>query len=415
MAGLLTVLEGDEPVPEAPVALTVLTALLAVQALVLAVRRRSPVACLAAAVAVQAGIFACTPPELDLQGPATLVAAYTCGTLLEPRRLLRVAGVAGAAQGIGDLLLAGVLLPVLEGGSAMPPSTTVTEDLGRIGGALLPALFIYGGAAASGAYTATRRRYTGLVRLRAAEEAERQRERAAGAVMAERARMARELHDIAAHHLSGMVVQAGAAERLIGRDDAAAREATAWIRSQGRETLDGLRLVVGALRDPGEADGGGLPDSGAPVPGAAALDRLAGSERELGADVVLVREGDPCDLPPVADVTVYRVAREALSNARDHAPGAPVRILLRCGASRAVLQVDNGAAPGGGRPPEEAAPRGMGLIGMAERAQLIGAGLEAGPAPGGGWRVRLDIPLDREGRGAVAPGGTADKEREGSR
>src|SRR5690606_22416313 len=146
------------------------------------------------------------------------------------------------------------------------------------------------------------------------------------------------------------------------------------------ETLDSLRLVVGALRDPGEGPAGdGPPDSGAPVPGAAALDRLVRTERELGADVELVREGDPYDLPPIADVTVYRVAREALSNARDHAPGAPVRILLRYGASRVALRVDNGPGRGRGGGPQSDAPRGMGLIGMAERAQLVGAELEAGP------------------------------------
>ncbi|WP_017594502.1 sensor histidine kinase [Nocardiopsis potens] len=418
-------LAANEGVRLPSAAVAALAILVYAQALALCVRRSRPVLCLAAVALAHAGAMALLPPHVTAQTLAPFIAAYTCGTLLPPRRLLRCAAAAAAVVGAGGALAAGTLLDALlraEGAPGVLGPWTLQGHLVAAGGQLAVALAVYAGSALVGEHVATRRRYTGLVRLRAAEAVERQRERAAGAVMAERARMARELHDIAAHHLSGMVVQAGAAERLIGRDDAAAREATAWIRSQGRETLDGLRLVVGALRDPGEPDGAGLPDSGAPVPGAAALDRLVRSERDLGADVELVREGDPCDLPPVADVTVYRVAREALSNARDHAPGAPVRILLRHGASRAVLQVDNGAAPGRGGGPEPSALRGMGLIGMAERAQLIGAGLEAGPAPGGGWRVRLDVPLDREDRPAgIRPDPDTDgdedrdEDREGTR
>jgi signal transduction histidine kinase len=201
--------------------------------------------------------------------------------------------------------------------------------------------------------------------------------------------MARELHDIAAHHLSGMVVQAAVVERLIDRDPQAAKEAAAWIRAQGRETLHNLRLVVGALRGPGGDD----LDEGAPVPGLAVLDRLVRTARELGTPVELVRDGEPVELPPIADVTFYRVVQEALANVREHAPGAPARIVLRYGVADVSLEVENAARPAPDRPRVN---RGFGLAGMQERAQLIGATLDTGPTPSGGWRVALRLPLDGE-------------------
>ncbi|PSL00571.1 signal transduction histidine kinase [Murinocardiopsis flavida] len=389
-----------------PGAVALLAAAVSVQSLVLCVRRSRPVLCLATVVLVHLVILSLVPPDSSMQGLAPFIAAYTCGTLLPPHRLLRVLAAAAALIGVPGALVAGTLLDALAAPGAAPvsqPWSLVGNGI-LVGGLLIAALFSYAVPALVGAHVATRRRYADLTRLRAAEDVQRQRERAEGAIMAERARMARELHDIAAHHLSGMVVQLGAAELLIGRDDNAAREATAWVRSQGRETLDNLRLVVGALREPGEAadpsgGGGTLPGaSGAPVPGAAALDRLVGAEQALGGSVALEREGEPYGLPPVADVTVYRVAQEALSNAREHAPNTPVRVLLHYRDSRIVLRVEN--ETGDGRPAASGkpagAPRGLGLLGMRERAQLVGAELAAGPTAEGGWRVRLDLPVGNE-------------------
>ncbi|WP_147453908.1 sensor histidine kinase [Nocardiopsis sp. Huas11] len=402
-----------------PAATSAFTAVMCAQSLLLWARRRYPVLCLAAVVLLQVVIVAMLPMYTTVQGLAPFVAAYTCGALLPTRRLVWTLAAVTVGHGVIGGLVTGMLVdPALVRQDA---PTAVRPDSGEvtwlIGGLLLSALVVYVGFALLGAFVATRRRYVDLLRERAAEAVQRQRERAEGAIMAERARMARELHDIAAHHLSGMVVQAGAAERLIGRDDRAAREATAWVRAQGRETLDSLRMVVGALREPGEepastgdalAHTGDPGSRGAPVPGAAALDRLVGTERDLGAAVDLVREGEPYDLPPVADVTVYRVAREALSNAREHAPGAPVRVTLAYAGTRVVLEVDNGPRPDGGaasgadtgRGSDSAraslAPRGLGLLGMRERAQLVNAELAAGPTARGGWRIRLDLPVGRE-------------------
>jgi signal transduction histidine kinase len=402
-----------------PAVVAAFTAVVGAQSLLLWMRRRAPVLCLVAVALAQVLIVAMLPAHATVQGLAPFIAAYTCGTLLSARALAwTTAGVVVGHGVVGGLATGSLFDPAVLSEDA--PATLPAGPAGTVvlfGGLLVSALVVYGSSALVGASVATRRRYIDLVRVRAAEAVERQRERAEGAVMAERARMARELHDIAAHHLSGMVVQAGAAERLIGRDDRAAREATAWVRAQGRETLHSLRQVVGALREPGEEPaptGDGLAHTGdpgsrgAPVPGAAALDRLVRTERDLGATVELVREGGAYDLPPVADVTVYRVAREALSNAREHAPGAPVRVVLDYEETRVVLRVENGPGAGDGDGSGAAdggatrAPRGLGLLGMRERAQLVRAELTAGPTGGGGWLVRLDLPVGHEvavGRG----------------
>ncbi|MCE7082076.1 sensor histidine kinase [Streptomyces sp. ST2-7A] len=407
------------PVP----ATAVLILLVGAQSAVLCVRRRNPVACLSIVAGLQLAALPFFPAGVNFQGLAPFVAAYTCGTLLPARARIRLLAAVTVLHGLVGAVVAGAFVTSVGAVDLGFPVGSGDDPLLRFLEATVWAVLVYGGSALVGIHVGTRRRYLELLRVRADEAIRAQRERAENAIRAERTNMARELHDIAAHHLSGMVVQAGAVERLIGRDDRAAREATAWIRARGRETLDGLRLVARTLRDPGwdteypgagPGGGDGPVPLGAPMPGVAALDALVRAERELGIIVELVREGDPYPLPPVADVTVHHVARQALSNAREHAPGAPVRILLRHEAGRVVLEVDNGPgrvgegdAPAGEGAEPGNAPRGMGLIGMGERAHLVNGRLMAGPTPSGGWRVRLEIPVDRE-RAPVrdTPGGT---------
>ncbi|WP_017601628.1 sensor histidine kinase [Nocardiopsis lucentensis] len=370
-----------------------LAAVLVAQSLTVCARRRHPVACLLGATVFQVTMVALLPAEVGLQGPALFVAAYTCGTRLRPGRLAAVVVAATLLHWAAGSLVIGRLAPEIT--LPLISESPLTASLGL----LLAGLPVFVIPALVGAYVGTRRRYVDLLRIRADEEARAQRERLEAAIRAERAGMARELHDIAAHHLSGMVVQAGAAERLVGRDDEAARKAMAWVRAQGKETLASLRLVVGALRDPDEESGGlhhrGEPGArGAPVPGLAALDRLVAAERDLGADIDLVREGEAHDLPPIADVTAYRVVQESLSNARDHAAGARVRLLVRHESGRVVLDIENGA---GGARATAREHRGLGVLGMRERAQVVGAALEVGPTGPGGWRVRWEIPVERRG------------------
>ena len=230
------------------------------------------------------------------------------------------------------------------------------------------------------------------------------------ALIQERRRLAGELHDVAAHHLAGIVVQAAALERLIDRDPQTARDAAQQLRRQAKETLSGLRSVVGLLRSDAEA--------GEPSPGLRDLSELVASTRALGVDIELLDggllgdepgdgtthttsggapSGDTAACIPVlsqrADTAVFRVAQQAISNALQHAPGAPITVELRRTEDSLELTVLNGPAH---RPSTDPGGGGTGLTVMRERADAVGGALQAGPVEGGGWRVRLVLPLARE-------------------
>ena len=230
------------------------------------------------------------------------------------------------------------------------------------------------------------------------------------ALIQERRRLAGELHDVAAHHLAGIVVQAAALERLIDRDPQTAREATQQLRRQAKETLSGLRSVVGLLRSDAEA--------GEPSPGLRDLSELVASTRALGVDIELLDggllgdepgdgtthstssgapSGDTAACIPVlsqrADTAVFRVVQQSISNALQHAPGAPITVELRRTEDSLELTVLNGPAH---RPSTDPGGGGTGLTVMRERADAVGGALQAGPVEGGGWRVRLVLPLARE-------------------
>ena len=217
------------------------------------------------------------------------------------------------------------------------------------------------------------------------------------ALIQERRRLAGELHDVAAHHLAGIVVQAAALERLIDRDPQTAREATQQLRRQAKETLSGLRSVVGLLRSDAEA--------GEPSPGLRDLPELINSTRALGVDIELLNGGilsggadeadvgDALILSPLADTAVFRVVQQAISNALQHAPDSPITVELRRAEDSLELSVLNGPAR---RPPTDPGGGGTGLTVMRERTDAVGGSLQAGPVEGGAWRVRLVLPLARE-------------------
>ncbi|WP_315065372.1 histidine kinase [Actinomyces oris] len=230
------------------------------------------------------------------------------------------------------------------------------------------------------------------------------------ALIQERRRLAGELHDVAAHHLAGIVVQAAALERLIDRDPQTARDAAQQLRRQAKETLSGLRSVVGLLRSDAEA--------GEPSPGLRDLSELVASTRAFGVDIELLDggllgdepgdgtthstsngapSGDTAACIPVlsqrADTAVFRVVQQSISNALQHAPGAPITVELRRTEDSLELSVLNGPAH---RPSTDPGGGGTGLTVMRERADAVGGALQAGPVEGGGWRVRLVLPLARE-------------------
>ncbi len=359
-------------------------AVVILQAAVVLARRANPVACFAIIAALQIVVFAAIPPGAGVRGLAVFVAVFTVGAMLpiRPAVLVLIAVIIGETAGVAAVAVLGPEPIMTAGGLVEYALSTVLNYL---------ALLLLG------AFVTARQQTADLSAARALAIAREQRDRADRAVSDERSRMARELHDVAAHHLSGMVVQASAVERLIDHDPEAAKTATRALRSQGKETLTNLRTAVGMLRERARGDdSGGLADRGGPVPGVELLGELVDESRSAGDRVDLVVEGVAVPLPPLADVAVYRVVQEALSNVRQHAPGAPTHVSLSWDPTALTVTVANDA-------PATSAPKaqrdGLGLLGMRERADLIGGELEAGPTPSGGWGVSLVLPL-REGEEA---------------
>jgi signal transduction histidine kinase len=203
------------------------------------------------------------------------------------------------------------------------------------------------------------------------------------AIAQERSRIARELHDIVAHCVSVMVVQAGAAEDLLDRDPELARPPLRAVQETGRQAVAELGRMLGLLR--GQQAELAL----RPQPGTAQLGELAGHMTDTaGLPVVLEVEGTPRPLPPGIELTLYRVTQEALTNTLKHAGPATARVVLRYGEHAVDLDVlDNGRSP-------EAPGTGHGLIGMRERVMLYGGSLAAGQCPEGGFAVRVVLPAD---------------------
>jgi signal transduction histidine kinase len=212
----------------------------------------------------------------------------------------------------------------------------------------------------------------------------------ARATAAERARVARELHDVLAHNLSVMVIQASGARRIVDKDPAAAVEAARLISRTGREALNELRYVFGPVR---REDGDALDAS----PGLANLGQLASRAHRAGLPVDLHVDGIPQQLSPGADLAAYRVVQEALTNTIKHAHAARATVNVRYGPGDVVVEVldDGTGATGNGKPWENS---GHGLVGMRERMALYGGDLEAGRLPSGGFSVCARLPL----RGAAA-------------
>jgi signal transduction histidine kinase len=249
------------------------------------------------------------------------------------------------------------------------------------------------------------------LRLRSERAAELLREQAAEAhriVIEERTRIARELHDVVAHRVSLMTVQAGAAKAVAAEDPEGALRAMAAVEEAGRQALDELRHLLGVLRPETGLDGLG------PQPGLADLPRLVEQTRGAGLDVSLVTDGLSGELPARVDLFAYRIVQEALTNVLKHAgPGARTQVRLggdRNGIVVEVVDDGNGVEPPSaaagplrpaGSPVDDRQSRsgrsaGHGIVGMRERARLLGGTLEARPRPDGGFRVVAHLPTGGE-------------------
>ncbi len=218
--------------------------------------------------------------------------------------------------------------------------------------------------------------------------------RHSAAVVDERARIARELHDVVAHAVSVMVVQSGSARLKLRSDPAASEEALRSVEQTGRQALVEMRHMLGLLR----SDNGG--PALAPQPSMRGLAALVDSMRSAGHDVELRTGGVPVGLPPGMDLSAYRIVQEALTNAVRHAGAVPVRARVTWGSRALELEVVN-ARPVAPVPRPDGS--GHGLVGMRERCELFGGTLTVGRTPDGGFRVHARLPLPESAAEPAAP------------
>lgn len=234
-----------------------------------------------------------------------------------------------------------------------------------------------------GLWVGTRRQLVENLRERAERLEREQHLLTETAIVAERTRIAREMHDVVAHRVSLMVLHAGGLE--VSAPDERTAQAAELIRTTGREALSELREILGVLRDGGDT----APTT--PQPALDDLERLVDSARAVGVEVELGVTGTPRELSAQVERTAYRVVQEALTNAARHAPGAAVDIRVDHGRHELTVTVVNGPATVDGVVPVPGS--GYGLVGLRERLALVGGTFVAGPLSDGGWWVRAAIPV----------------------
>ena len=335
-----------------------------------ALRRVAPWPAVGVAVATLA------VPALLRQAPATQGLAFVVLTYtMAAHRPLRPAALAALLLWV-PVLLVNLVAP-LQGVLDMGPDYLVLNNL------LLASV-----AYAVGRAVHARRQSTQMLRERARIAEATQRSLAEQAVADERRRIARELHDVVAHHVSVMGVLATGARRVLRRDPDAADEAIATIEETSRATLRELRRLLDVLRTDTEPAA-----ELAPQPGLTGIEALVEQVREAGLPVTLRVDGRPGPMEQGVALTVYRIVQEALTNALKHAGAATALVRLTfTDAFLAVEVTDTGRGP---------SPRpdriGHGLVGMRERVALYGGTLRTGPRPGGGFRVYARIPVESAG------------------
>ena len=272
--------------------------------------------------------------------------------------------------------------------AAVAAVAAVTAVVGAEGVNSAPVTFF---AVAAIAGAAQRRARLARNRLAAQEDLTAE-ERARRTLLEERSRIARELHDVVAHHMSVISIQAQVAPHLAENPSPELRENLAGIRQNAVEALTELRRVLGVLRG-GDGDGVGGSAGQSPQPTLDRLDDLLANVRATGLRVDAETTGTPGRLSPGVELSAYRIVQEALSNAMRHAPGATVRVTVAHHAAALTLRVVN-TAPGGPVAPSPGA--GHGLLGMRERAAMLGGELAAGPLRDGGYEIVATLPLTTE-------------------
>ncbi len=331
----------------------------------IAIRREAPRIAVALVCALLAANWV-TGHEMLTESLSMLVVSYTAAAVLPLRHALPgVLAIAGTAA----------VVTLTHPG---PPSQVLASAVAN-GLMLLVSFFV-------GRTVFNRRAYTQALEERA-RTAEASRESASRqAVLDERRRIARELHDVVAHHISVMGVMATGARRALTRDRAAADEALTTIENTSRATLREMRRLLDVLRTDDEH-----PDAGwAPQPGVAGLETLMAQVREAGLPVTLTVTGEPGALDPGIELTVFRIVQEALTNVLKHAGPASAEVAVAFTRQRLRLTVrDDGRGP-----TADSVATGHGLVGMQERVSLYGGTLRTGSQVGGGFQVLADIPIE---------------------
>ena len=344
-------------------------ALVLVQSTALTFRRRAPMA-VYAIVGVGTIVYSWLGFTSNVAGLGVLIAVYTVAAH-EP---LAEALIAGGVYVVGMFLS---LLGVSRAAGTTPELFLAEFLINLLALAL---------AWTIGVTIRTRRAYVASLEARNALLEREREDNARLAVALERGRMARELHDVVAHSVSVVVVQATAAERIAETDPGAARAAMQNVASIGRDALAEMRRVLDVLRDEDA-----VAEGRSPQPGIDELTSLARQMEDAGLPVELSVQGTERALPVAAALSAYRIVQEALTNTLRHAGPARARVILRYLPDALEVRItDNGA---GAQPGETSIEGGgHGLIGMRERVALFGGELEAGPRPEGGYAVRALIP-----------------------
>jgi signal transduction histidine kinase len=243
-----------------------------------------------------------------------------------------------------------------------------------------------------GLFRRTQLAYVTVIEERARDVAAERDEQARRAVLDERARIAREMHDVIAHSLAVILSQAKGGQFVARSDPDRAVEVLATIESAGRAALTDMRTLLGVLRDPGECD----PGRHAPQPSLGELQDLIERVRDAGLAVRQTEVGEPCQLTPGGELAVYRTVQEALTNTLRHAgPGSHVDVELAWGSSEMVVTIRSQGGPADGQ--DRSAGSGHGLAGMRERLAAVGGALTAGSLENGVFRVAAQLPYPARG------------------
>jgi signal transduction histidine kinase len=331
--------------------------LVGVACLVLAWRRRWPVAVLGVSVAAVAAYTLLG----YLNGSALvapMLAVYTVASLTDVWRAV--------AYGLSTLAVLGL-------------ASIAVNPLGRFGGGVVILPFMTALVVIAGIAVANRRAYVESIQARAEQDARRR-------IDEERLRIARELHDVVAHTMATINVQAGVAAHVLSSRPEAVADSLQAIKTASKDGLRELRAILNVLRQADDAD----PTQ--PTPGTAQLETLISGASRAGLDTTLTVTGEPVPLPSAVDLAAYRIVQESLTNAIRHAGPATAAVSLGYGRDELRIEVTDtghglgnlGASPNGGH----------GLAGMRERAATVGGTLETGPGPAGGFRVAARLPLN---------------------